>query len=207
MDQPTFFIQFVDLLMPELTPHEASMYMFLFRHSWIANGTAQVRIGQRTIAQKYGRGPKMSVPSRAHIIRQVEELERKGCIKVFDTTREGTLYEVVLPEEIPLVREKIFSSSSSVEQIEDYYHDQEKRTLIYERDKWLCQYCGERVSKENATVDHFIPQCNDGTHEKENLRTACLMCNSVKSGKTYEEAAMLLLKSIQDRRTRNNSDA
>ncbi|MBY0246097.1 MAG: HNH endonuclease [Nitrospiraceae bacterium] len=79
----------------------------------------------------------------------------------------------------------------------------EKRKEIYERDQWICQYCGDRVTPENATLDHFVPQCKSGTNKKENLRTACLLCNSVKSGKSYEEAAVYLLKSIQTRRGRD----
>ena len=207
MDPEQAFAQFVDYLMPDLTPHEASMYMFLLRNSWFKNKSAQVRIGQRTIAQKYGRGPKMSVPSRGHILRQVEQLEAKGCLKILDTTREGTLYEVILPENIPSVREKLISNSPDEESFNDYYHDSKKRLLVFERDKWVCQYCGERVTQENATLDHFIPQCDNGTHHIDNLKTACLICNSVKSGKTYEEAAIPLLRSIQDRKSRTNEEA
>ena len=193
--------QFVDYLMPELTPHETSMYIFLLRNSHLLNGTNTVRIGQRTIAQKYGRGPKMSVPSRAHITRQINVLEEKGCIRVGDTNREGTLYEVLLPMQIPLVIEKLSVSVSDEE--EDCYNNAEKRKELYERDQWICQYCGEKVSTKNITLDHFIPHHSGGSNKKENLRTACLMCNSVKSGKNYEEAAVHLLKSIQERRKRN----
>lgn len=195
---------FVDFLMPELSPHEASMYIFLLRNSHLSNEhpSPSVRIGQRTIAQRYGRGPKMSVPSRTHITRQIESLEEKGCIRVGDTSREGTLYEVILPDDIPIVREKLTAIQQSGT-IEDYYNDPEKRKEIYHRDGWTCQYCSERVTTDNATLDHFVPQSKGGTHEKGNLRTACLMCNSVKSGKTYEEAAVHLLESIQSRRKRN----
>jgi len=193
--------RFVDYLMPELTPHETSMYIFLLRNSHLLNGTNEVRIGQRTIAQKYGKGPKMSVPSRAHITRQINVLEEKGCIRIGDTNREGTLYEVLLPMQIPLVIEKL--SVSVLNEEEDYYNNTDRREELYERDQWICQYCGEKVSTENITLDHFIPRHSGGSNKKENLRTACLMCNSVKSGKTYEEAAVHLLKSIQERRKRN----
>ena len=193
--------EFVDYLMPELTPHEASMYVFLLRNSHLKSGTNKIRIGQRTIAQKYGRGPKMSVPSRAHITRQIDALEEKSCIRVGDTNREGTLYEILLPAQIPLVAEKLSISAPDLE--EDYYNDAEKRKELYKRDQWICQYCGEKVSTENVTLDHFIPRHSGGSNKRENLRTACLMCNSVKSGKTYEEAAIHLLKNIQERRKRN----
>jgi hypothetical protein len=194
--------EFVDYLMPDLSPHEASMYIFLFRNSYLNDSSASVRLGQRTIAQRYGKGPKMSVPSRQHVIRQLDTLEQKGCIRIGDTNRQGTLYDVFLPSEIPLVIEKL-AVPETVEN-DDFYHDPVKRENVYERDQWICQYCGEKVTSVNATLDHFIPQSNGGTHKKENLRTACLMCNSVKSGKSYEEAALQLLQSIQERRSRSS---
>lgn len=143
----------------------------------------------------------MSVPSRQHVLRQLESLEEKGSIKIGDTTRDGTLYTIILPSDVPLVVEK--RSLKTVQEPDDFYNDPEKRREVYERDQWICQYCGERVSPENATLDHFVPQSKGGTHKKENLRTACLLCNSIKSGKTHEEAAMHLLKSIQTRRERD----
>ncbi|MEK7463230.1 MAG: HNH endonuclease, partial [Patescibacteria group bacterium] len=59
-----------------------------------------------------------------------------------------------------------------------------------------------KVTPENSTLDHLVPQSRDGKHTKENLKTSCLVCNSIKSGKTYEEAAPYLLKSIQERRNK-----
>jgi hypothetical protein len=193
----------VDHLMPDLTPHETSMYVFLLRHSYLNDEapSSTVRMGQRTIAQLYGRGPKKSVPSRQHVLRQLESLAEKGCIRIGDTSRDGTLYDILLPSSVPLVIEKLSVSAAS--ETDDYYNDSEKRKEIYERDQWICQYCGDRVALENTTLDHFVPQCKGGTNKKENLRTACLLCNSVKSGKSYEEAAVYLLKSIQTRRGRD----
>lgn len=86
----------------------------------------------------------------------MRRLEEKGCIKVGDTNRDGTLYVVSLPKDIPLVVEKIASALAQITE-EDYFNDPEKRREIFERDKWICQYCGERVTPENATLDHFIP--------------------------------------------------
>ena len=188
----------VDKLLPELSPHESMMYFLLFRLSHM-EGTCETRIGQRTLAKLYGRGPKMAVPSRAHLARQLQSLEKKGCISIGDTDRFGTLFSVRLPMEIPLVIEK-FSNDTSTDLDEDYYTTGGGRQIIFERDNWVCQYCGEVVNKDNATLDHYVPQCNGGGHEKENLRTACLICNSIKSGKTYEQAAPALLENIAKRR-------
>lgn len=198
VDTDSIIKQFVDYLMPDLSPHEASLYIFLLRHSHLEHGNAQVRIGQRTIAQLYGRGPKMAIPSRTHVLRQLNQLQQKGCLKKFDINREGTLYEVILPASVPSVVEKLKTSQQPVLE-EDFYSDPAKRREVYERDHWVCFYCNESVTEENVTLDHFDPVSKGGGNTKENLKTACLLCNSIKSGKTYDEAIPLLYKSIQER--------
>ncbi|MBI3615329.1 MAG: HNH endonuclease [Candidatus Omnitrophica bacterium] len=131
-----------------------------------------------------------------HITKLLAQLIEKGCIQSGDTNREGTLYNVRLPEEIPLVGEKIRNLMPQRSQ-DDYFSDPKKRAELFERDKWICQYCGEKVTAKNATLDHYIPQCKGGTGTKENLKLCCLVCNGIKSGRTYEEAAPFILKKIQ----------
>ena len=195
--------EFVDYLLPDLTPYETSVYLYLLRNSFIKNASPEVRVGKRTIATGYGKGARGATTSYEHISEVLKRLEEKGCIKAGDTNRDGTLYIVSLPSDIPLVAEKI-ASLSIQDTEEDYFKDPEKRRLIFERDKWTCQYCGDKVSEENVTLDHFIPQSKEGKPSKDNLKTCCLICNSIKSGKTYEEAAPFLLKSIQERKARSN---
>lgn len=197
----TIVEQFVDYLLPELTPYETSLYLCLLRNSFVKNGAGEIRVGKKTIAAGDGKGSGGEKTNYAHISKILRRLEEKGCIKVGDTNRDGTLYIVSLPKDIPLVAEKIASVSAQITE-EDYFNDPEKRRERFERDRWICQYCGEKVTSENATLDHFIPQSKGGKPTKENLRTCCLICNSIKSGKTYEEAAPFLLKSIQERKAR-----
>lgn len=187
--------QFVDLLMPELTPYEAVLWLFLFRNSHIKNNILEIRIGKRTIVTNYAKGSRGEKTNYEHISQLLKRLEEKGCLKIGNTNREGTLYVVLLPENILVVAEKLGGKKSIKE--EDYFTDEKKRAEIFERDQWLCFYCGEKVGPKNATLDHLIPQCKEGKHTRENLKTSCLICNSIKSGKTYDEAAPLLLKNIQ----------
>lgn len=116
------------------------------------------------------------------------------------TTREGTIYQVRQPREIPEIRSKMTEEVS--ETAIDYFNDPNGRKEIFERDQWICQYCGDPLRPDTATLDHFVPQCKDGESTKENLRACCLICNSIKSGKTYEEAAPILLESIRERKVR-----
>jgi 5-methylcytosine-specific restriction endonuclease McrA len=102
-----------------------------------------------------------------------------------------------------LVKEKLSIIADPIEA--NYFKDPEKRKEIFERDKYICRYCGEKVTPDNATLDHLIPQHLGGKHTKENLRTSCLICNSIKSGENYNEAAPLLLQSIQERREKNST--
>lgn len=195
--------QFVDYVLPELTPYQTSLYLYLLRNSFVRNGAVEVRVGKRTIAAGYGKGSRGEKTNYAHVSRILDELEEDGCIKVGDTNRGGTLYIVNLPKDIPFVADKI-ASLFTKDTEQNYFNDVEKRRKIFERDKWVCRYCGEKVTSENVTLDHFVPQSRGGKHTKENLRTCCLICNSIKSGKTYEEAGPFLLKSIQKRKLRSH---
>jgi len=201
-DTETIIEQFVDYLLPELTPYEASLYLYLLRNSYLRSGNTEIRVGKRTIAVKYGKGSRGDSTNYAHISKILKRLEQKGCIKIGDTDRFGTMYKVMLPKDIPLVAGKI-NSKMPLNIEDDYFTNPDKRREIFERDKWICQYCGEEVNQKNATLDHFIPRSKDGDDSKDNLRTCCLVCNSIKSGKTYKESAPFLLKSIQERRARS----
>jgi len=194
--------EFVDFLMPALTPYETSLYLFLLRHSVLQDGSHQVRIGKRTMADGYGTGSRGTKTNYQHMTEVIKRLEDHGCLTIGDTTREGTLYTVILPRDIPMVRERLAVCDHHDEQ-EDFFTDPAKRLIIFERDNWVCRYCGEKVTNENATLDHHIPQVKGGTHTKTNLWTCCLVCNGVKSGQSFDEAAPSILRSIQERRQRS----
>ncbi len=62
---------------------------------------------------------------------------------------------------------------------------------ILRRDDFTCQYCGQRT--QSLTIDHVIPRHLGGTHEWNNLVTACPACNHHKGGRTLDQAHMRLL--------------
>lgn len=198
LDRWEVLCDFVDFLAPSLTPYEASTYLFLLRRSLVHEGP--FRIGKRTIAAEMGQGVRAGRANYQHVTKMVTELEAKGCLTIGDTTREGTLYEVVEPMQVPSAQERKAALAPLPDGDPDHFTDPDLRRKLFERDDWRCRYCGETVTESNATLDHVIPQCSGGSNAETNLATACLMCNSIKSGRTYEEAAPDILESIRRRK-------
>jgi hypothetical protein len=194
--------QFVDFLLPLLTPYEGTVYLYLLRHSRL-EGETEIRIGKRTIAAELGQGSRASRSNFGHISELLRNLETKGCLAIGETRRDGTLYSVRLPLEVPAARERM-GAIRVAEVSRDYYEDAALRRELFERDRWTCQYCGDAVTAETATLDHYVPKSKRGGNDPENLRTCCLMCNSIKSGRTYNEVAPLLLASLRERRARRS---
>lgn len=74
----------------------------------------------------------------------------------------------------------------------DYRPPLSNRTL-FQRDGYLCLYCGQRFQRRFLSRDHVRPQSQGGANSWTNVVTACLRCNSHKAGRTPEDAQMQLL--------------
>ncbi len=68
---------------------------------------------------------------------------------------------------------------------------------IYGRDRYMCQYCGDKFEGSVLTIDHVIPRSRwkklgDGGKVScfENAVAACKRCNSLKSDRTCKETNM-----------------
>ncbi len=59
------------------------------------------------------------------------------------------------------------------------------RERIFVRDDYTCQYCGERGGR--LECDHKHPVARGGSHDDENLVTACRTCNRSKRDKLITE--------------------
>ena len=57
------------------------------------------------------------------------------------------------------------------------------RFEVFERDKYVCQYCGACGPDVELEIDHVIPVSRGGTDDINNLKTACLKCNRGKGDK------------------------
>lgn len=67
------------------------------------------------------------------------------------------------------------------------------RQSIFQRDKNLCGYCGNRFKSEDLTIDHIIPRCKGGKTTWDNTISCCRPCNSRKDNKLLHEAGLKLL--------------
>lgn len=64
------------------------------------------------------------------------------------------------------------------------------RVNVYQRDRWCCQYCGNKFPMSKLSYDHVVPRAAGGRTVWENIVTACKPCNSKKDNKTCDESGM-----------------
>jgi hypothetical protein len=195
---PDLICDVVDLLMPELRAVEASIYLYMIRHSIVESGILYVRASQRSLQSGIVRPhrddtgrlrsdrPAMDYKTVREALRNLEVV---GAIRQEgEPNNDGTLYRVLLPEEIPACQrrraERVSAPAIAASEDEaDFYNIRENRLKIYERDKFLCTYCGKQLTRFTATLDHITPVSEGGDNSAENLKTACLQCNSRKTAR------------------------
>ena len=191
LELPDIIADVVDLLMPELTPYAFAFYIYLLRHSIVGSGNPYVRAGRKRLQRgimksNSGQGDDLSYQT---VQRSFEALEAAGAIRVEgEPDRDGTLYRVLLPEEIPACQRRRAESAkisikTATEHEADFYNVRENRLKIYERDNYHCTYCGKQLTRFTATLDHITPVSEGGGNSAENLKTACLQCNSRKTAR------------------------
>lgn len=66
--------------------------------------------------------------------------------------------------------------------------------FVFERDKWVCQICGQPVDPSIEypdlrckSIDHIVPLSKGGKHTTENVQLAHLVCNISKGNRTCQE--------------------
>ena len=80
---------------------------------------------------------------------------------------------IALREYIPLSRQPAFT-----------------RFNVFLRDRFDCQYCGERFPVHELTFDHVVPRSKGGRTNWDNVVTACSVCNLRKANKSVKESEM-----------------
>jgi len=59
------------------------------------------------------------------------------------------------------------------------------RSSVFIRDNGECQYCGTKLTKNTATLDHVVPSSRGGKTTWDNTVIACGPCNSAKGDKQH----------------------
>ncbi len=67
------------------------------------------------------------------------------------------------------------------------------RRNIFARDGNRCQYCGEKFTTSELSIDHVVPRSQDGRTTWENVVCCCMKCNVRKGGRTPHQANMKLI--------------
>ena len=191
LELPSIVSSIVEYLHPILTPYEISLYWYLFNKSIITTGEQYARAstrGMSTIA-KSGSGQSNKI-SYSQIQKTLEALKEKEVIFITgDTNRQGTLYKVAIPDEIPLCKELMQQRSKEevlvvdIDKELDFYNVPENRLMVFERDGYKCHYCTKQLTRFSATLDHIQPVSKGGDNSFGNLVTTCLHCNSERGNK------------------------
>ena len=98
-------------------------------------------------------------------------LERVGIVSNYKRKIRSPSFEMSLPSVIAL---KSFIKPSE--------HPSFTRFNVFLRDKFACQYCG---NKKDLTFDHLLPKSKGGVTDWDNVVTACSTCNVKKGGRLY----------------------
>ncbi|TAL69161.1 MAG: HNH endonuclease [Bacteroidetes bacterium] len=191
---PEIISSVIDFLQPLLLPYESAIYWYMFRHSILYNGENYIRVSTRRLGKPKTVIKSSSGQSEGLSYSAVQDaligLEQKDIIKkVGDTNRDGTLYQIFLPEEIEIcqkrMKEVIIEELPIIDPKKeaDYYNVKENRLKVFERDSFKCHYCNKQLTRFSATLDHIQPVSEGGDNSFDNLVTACLHCNSKRGAK------------------------
>jgi 5-methylcytosine-specific restriction endonuclease McrA len=89
-----------------------------------------------------------------------------GKVEVIEYSRDHTIKAVSREMQMPAV----------VRVLRRFRRDRQairfSRVNIYARDRFTCQYCGQRMDTEDLTFDHVVPRAAGGKTTWENIVTA-----------------------------------
>jgi hypothetical protein len=192
LELPIIIQQIVDDLQPLLTPYVAIYYWYFFRHSIARDGNPHLRVSNQTLRRAVAKSTHSNNSkgfiSENQVMVSLRSLEAVGAIrKEGEPNRDGTLYRVLVPDEIEACRKFRAERTTAIPLPEvdpaeiDYYNVRENRIKVFERDNYQCRYCNKQLNRFTATLDHVTPVTKDGDNSFDNLITACLDCNSRKN--------------------------
>jgi len=94
----------------------------------------------------------------------------------------------------PSTKMKVPSVIALKEYVPPKEHPAFTRFNVFLRDKWTCQYCGEKKKTHELTFDHVTPKSRGGLTEWENILAACQECNLLKGNYLPAECGMFPIR-------------
>ena len=185
LELPDIIGEIVDDLQPILTAYDAAFYWFLFRHSIAKDGNPQIRVSRSTLRGAVVKSSytdavenKISFGKVQDTLRALEEI---GAIqKLGEPNRQGTLYRVMIPDEIEACRkfraERLAEEGALFPLSDNGQH--KRRMQVFERDGYKCRKCDRQLTRFTATVDYVRSPEDGGDENTDNLITTCAECNS-----------------------------
>jgi hypothetical protein len=195
-----------DFVVPRLrlSVIERAVYSHLLRHTRL-EGRHRLRFTRAWLAKGMGVCPNTA---RSYIRRLIS----RGAIRSIETTYEGNLVEVFLPEEIrarlpksphrPLLCKLLKPSpilraaAPTIEEL-DFFSTRSLRSAIYARERFACFYCRRRLKKGTQCLDHVVAQMHSGGNSYRNIVACCVECNARKA---HKPASELLCRLFRERR-------
>jgi HNH endonuclease len=188
MDLKKTLIEIQDFLIPKLDTYEQAIYHLLFRMSHI-EGTSEVTIGFKADKSRrrlgFGSGDATRPPAQNTIYEKLQSLQKKGAIKILDTTHVGSKIRVFTPDEIPgLTSPEAVETTPKPEDM-DFFN--ENRELILQRKENQCFYCLRKLDNSNFVIDHVVSRSKGTDHSYRNVVASCRSCNNKKGDATAED--------------------
>ncbi len=195
MDTRIFINDFVDLVVPKLDTTELSIYLYVVRHSWLeGKESIIVSISNAAKSNSFGLGNKGGTMGISATRNKVYTLEKKGFVKVIDSTYSGLRIKPILPWDVPdLKRQSELDKEKIPMEKLDFYSDPFLRMAILKRENNRCFYSFQKITEDNFVIDHVVSKPN-GDNSYMNLVATTKAMNSKKDNMTADDFLRVLYR-------------
>jgi hypothetical protein len=198
--------QLDDFVVPNLRLNviDRAAYSHLLRHTRL-EGRHRLCFSQLWLAKGIG-------VCRNTVRASLRRLVDRGALRLIESSHDGHLVEVLLPEEIrarlpeshhrpllcrlPKPSPFLRDPAPSIDEL-DFLATQPLPRTIFARERYACFYCLRRLKKGTQCLDHVIAQMHSGGNSYRNLVACCVECNSRKA---HKPATDLLCRLFRERR-------
>ena len=136
---------------------------------------------------------------------KLQSLQKKGCIVILDTNRDGRKIRLKLPSEIAGVVVPDEAKVAPDLETEDFFDVEGNRLRIVAREGHRCFYCIRQLTDDNYVIEHVVSR-PVGENGYRNVVAACRQCNNRKGSsgaedwlRTLYREGLLDAKGFQDR--------